>query len=235
MFKNAWAGNWNGRVPVGDTHQRAREVVRPTGTIMRGKFPSRKNGRMVDHEGLLERDAIILFEASHRVKCYREQPTSIFYHDGGSLRRYTPDFELVLDTGEVLIIEIKHTGSLAHGKVKHKIDCIKKHYRDFGINYLVLTEEVIRQEPRLSNLRQICAGAGRVWPTADVIHNALQQFYQRFPTTLQYANRILQQYDLNVYNLFVSGSLSIDLSRPITSETTVDIIKESDNAYFWIA
>jgi hypothetical protein len=31
---------------------------------MRGKFPSRKNGRMVHHEGLLELDAIYLFEAS---------------------------------------------------------------------------------------------------------------------------------------------------------------------------
>ncbi|NOT65666.1 MAG: transposase [Methylotenera sp.] len=235
MFKNAWAGDWNGRLPAGDTHQRAREVVRPTGTIMRGKFPSRKNGRMVDHEGLLERDAIILFEASHLVKRYREQPTSICYPDGGGLRRYTPDFELVLGTGEVVIIEVKHTGSLAHENVRHKLNSIEKHYQELGANFLVMTEKVIRQEPRLSNLRQICAGAGRIWPTSAAIQNALSIYHQHFPTTLYHANHMLQQYDLNVYCLFVSGALSIDLTRPITSETTVDIIKENDHAYFWLA
>ena len=96
MSKN-WTGTWRGILPFGDNHLRAREVVKPTGTIMRGNFPSRKNGRMVQHEGLLERDAIYLFEASYRIKQYREQPITIHYPDGARLRRYTPDFELVLD------------------------------------------------------------------------------------------------------------------------------------------
>jgi len=54
---------------------------------------------MVHHEGLLELDAIYLFETSPRVVRYREQPPTIHYADGAKLRRYTPDFELLLVTG----------------------------------------------------------------------------------------------------------------------------------------
>ncbi|WP_230369777.1 Tn7 transposase TnsA N-terminal domain-containing protein [Paludibacterium denitrificans] len=121
MSTNMWRGRWYGMSPQGDAHQRAREVVRPTGTIVRGKFPSRKNGRMVDHEGLLELDAIYLFECSPEIVRYREQPLTLTYPDGHRLRRYTPDFELVLRSGEIILVEIKPTRSLVNDEVQHKL------------------------------------------------------------------------------------------------------------------
>jgi hypothetical protein len=51
---NLWQGDWRGRNPNGNSHQRSREVIRHTGGIVRVKLPSRKNGRMVHNEGLLE-------------------------------------------------------------------------------------------------------------------------------------------------------------------------------------
>jgi len=119
MPKNLWKGMWNGCRPVGDIHQRSREVISPSGGIVRGKFPSRKNGRMVHHEGLLELEAIYLFETSPRIVRYREQPITINYPDGARLRRYTPDFELVLTTGEIVLIEVKPIRSLQHDEVRH--------------------------------------------------------------------------------------------------------------------
>lgn len=233
-MSNSWAGTWRGKSPQGDNHRRAREVVKPTGTIMRGKMPSRKNGRMVDHEGLLERDAIYLFEASFRIKQYREQPITIHYPDGNRLRRYTPDFELVLDTGEVLLIEIKHSDSLSDQKLIHKLDCIDRYLSQSGTTFLVLTEKVIRLEPRLTNLRQICAEAKRIWPTLDTVSIAINRYQQHFPTTLQHANNLLAPHGLNVQTLFVLGALTVDLSNAITPETIVNIIKENNNAQFWI-
>ena len=47
-----------------NAYRRAREVISPSGGIMRSKFPSRKNKRMVHCEGLLELDAAYLFEVS---------------------------------------------------------------------------------------------------------------------------------------------------------------------------
>jgi len=93
MTSNLWNGCWRGLTPAGDVHRRARNVITPSGGIVRGKFPSRKNGRMVHHEGLLELEAIYLFECSPCIIRYREQPVTIHYPDEAKLRRYTPDFE----------------------------------------------------------------------------------------------------------------------------------------------
>lgn len=79
MFKDARAGHWNEFTPVGDLHTRVRETIKPTGTILRVKVPSKKNGRMAHAESFLEREAIFLFEASHHVLRYREQPITIHY------------------------------------------------------------------------------------------------------------------------------------------------------------
>jgi hypothetical protein len=62
MSSNLWLGRWRGVTPAGDNHHRARNVITPLGSIVRGKFPSRKNGRMVHNEGLLELEAIYLFD-----------------------------------------------------------------------------------------------------------------------------------------------------------------------------
>jgi hypothetical protein len=69
---------------------------------------------MIHHEGLLELDAIYIFETSPRIVRYREQMPAIRYADGARLRRYTPDFEVVLDTGETITVEVKaaRTGRL---------------------------------------------------------------------------------------------------------------------------
>ncbi|WP_408283113.1 TnsA endonuclease N-terminal domain-containing protein [Paraburkholderia aspalathi] len=88
-------------------HTPARQVVRPTGGIFRGRFPSRKSGRSVAFESLIERDALLLFEFSRGVASCREQPYSIRYTFEGRSRKYTPDFELSLASGAVLLIEVK--------------------------------------------------------------------------------------------------------------------------------
>lgn len=132
MSSHKWQGTWRGQSPAGDTHQRSRIIVRPTGGIVRGKFPSRKNGRMIHHEGLLELDAIYLFEASPQIVRYREQPVTIKYPDGARLRRYTPDFELVLNTGEVVLIEVKPMRSLKDEEVIHRKKAVRISYHSFS-------------------------------------------------------------------------------------------------------
>lgn len=74
MTSNLWNGSWSGRMPAGDPHRRSREVISPSGGIMRSKFPSRKNGRLVHCEGMLELDAAHLFELHPRITaCVGEQ------------------------------------------------------------------------------------------------------------------------------------------------------------------
>jgi len=235
MSKNMWQGRWQGRSPAGDIHQRARNVISPSGGIVRGKFPSRKNGRMVHHEGLLELDAIYLFETSPEIIRYREQPTPIHYPDGAKLRRYTPDFELLLVTGESVTIEVKPTRFLEEEKIRHKFNRIEEYTRRSTIPFVILTEKIIRQEPRLSNLRCVYHGAARVPPTTDAAQIALNNYGGQFPASIKTARALLAEWRIEPFSLLLAGLLRCPLVTPITLDTPINISTETDNGWFWIA
>lgn len=121
MSSRLWTGRWSGSAFDGDVHRRSREVINPSGGIMRCKFPGRKNRRLVHCEGLLELDAAYLFEAHPRVVRYREQPAPFLFPDGERVRRYTPDFELTLDNGQAIWVEVKPTRSLADKEIRREM------------------------------------------------------------------------------------------------------------------
>lgn len=230
-----WCGLWNGRTPDGDAHQRARTVVRPTGGIVRGKFPSRKNGRMVHHEGLLELDAIYLFETSHRIVRYREQPMTLHYPDGARLRRYTPDFELVLDSGDVVLVEVKPIRSQRDSEVRHKLDCIAAHLHCTKRSFVILDEGHIRLEPRLSSLRWILHRAARIPPTDEAARAAVMRFQKKFPMSLREASVCFAVNNVDPYSLLLSGRLHCSLGAPMSLDTPIHLIEETNHAWFWIA
>lgn len=235
MPDHLWQGRWRGRTPAGDSHQRAREIVRPTGGSVRGKFPSRKNGRMVQHEGLLELDAIYLFETNHRIVRYREQPITLTYPDDARLRRYTPDFELVLDTGETVLIEIKHSRSLLDPDVRHKLDCIAEYLRRSDRPFVVLDDRCIRQEPRLTSIRWIYHQAARVPPTRAAARAALLRHGADFPMPFHTASTRLSVSKVDSYSLLLAGWLHCGLNAGVSLDTSIHLAKEPDNVWFWIA
>ncbi|WP_031430340.1 TnsA endonuclease N-terminal domain-containing protein [Methylomicrobium agile] len=235
MSKNLWQGAWRGNRPDGDVHKRARNIITPSGGIVRGKFPSRKNGRMVHHEGLLELEAIYLFETSPNIVRYREQPVTIHYPDETRLRRYTPDFELVLTTGEIIFIEVKPTRSLQHGDVQHKLDRVAEYMRRSETAFVILTDQVIRQEPRLSNLRWIYHRASRVPPSSDALAVAINKYRNQFPLSLTAAANLFDVGGIDPYSLLLAGHLRCSLEQPISHETLITIDLEADNGWFCIA
>lgn len=235
MPRNLWKGTWRGQSPNGDVHERARNVISRSGAIVRGKFPSRKNGRMVQHEGLLELDAIYLFEASHRIVRYREQPLTLHYPDGARLRRYTPDFELVLDTGEIVLIEVKPFSSLCVPEVQHKLYCITKHLKRIGHSFVILDDRRIRYEPRLSNLRWTYHQAARIPPSYDAASAAITKYSAEFPMSLRAASARLLASKVDPYSLLLSGWLSCSLETPVSLDTLVRLAEETCYVWFWIA
>lgn len=236
MSTQFWGGLWNGRKPAGDTHRRSREVISPSGGIMRGKFPSRKNGRMVHHEGLLELDAIYLFEASPAIEGYREQPTQITYPDGNRIRRYTPDFEVRLVDGRVVLVEVKPTAALASVETAHKLARIAEHMRRSGQPFVVLTEQVLRREPRQSNVRTICHRAPRVLPSPRLARIALERCIAHLPTTLIEATAHFALHNIDPYSLLMTGLLRCPLEEaPIGLTTCITPTTEADDGWFWLS
>lgn len=235
MPSNLWQGRWQGRAPKGDTHHRARQVISPSGGIVRGKFPSRKNGRMVHHEGLLELEAIYLFETSPLIVRYREQPETIHYPDGARLRRYTPDFELVLSSGKVVLIEVKPVRSLQDEEVRHKLDRIAEHMQRSATPFIILTDAVIRQEPRLSNLRWVYHRAARVPPSPDAVALAASRYRSRFPLAIHAAANLLGECGIDPYSLLLAGLALCPLHERLTPETLIHLTEETHDAWFYLA
>ncbi|WP_298393894.1 TnsA endonuclease N-terminal domain-containing protein [uncultured Azonexus sp.] len=130
----------------------SRNVITRRGRGFRGKFPSRKLGRMVAGESITELDGILLLEFSPGVASYREQPALIRYCDGESVREYYPDFEVVLISGEVIHLEIKTAKELTKPIVQAKYRAIAADYTRRQHGFRILTDEEIRQGTLYENL-----------------------------------------------------------------------------------
>lgn len=215
-----------------DTHYRSREVISPSGGIMRCKFPSRKNGRLVHCEGLLELDAAYAFELHPGIARYREQPTKIDFADGARVRRYTPDFEITLSSGEVVLIEVKPKLSLVHQDVQHRLRCVEDHMRRHHRPFALLSDDVLRQEPRRTNLRQIFHGLTRPFPTREAATSALRRCAGGLPAPLSHASAALAAAGMQTYDLMFMGLLRCDLAVPLTPSSSITITKEDDDGWF---
>lgn len=208
------------------THIRARKVITRSGTIVRGKFPSRKNGRMVHHEGLLELDACYFFELAPSVVEYREQPRKMDYPDGTRVRSYTPDFLLTLRSGEELVIEIKHSEVLARPDVEDKYNKIASHLQRQGTAYVIITERLLRDQPRLRNLKKMCGALTFPRPSDALIANVISPLLKKSPLTISNLERYLEPRGLQAADLLASGYLHLDLNKDVCAETIVFLFKE---------
>jgi hypothetical protein len=207
-------------------------VLRSTGGIVRGKFPSRKTGRMAHYEGLLELDALYLFETSPLIASYTEQPVRIYYPDGARLRRYTPDFHLTLADGQEVLIEVKPAANAAHPDTRHSLSQIGAHFSRTGQAFELLTDTVIRIEPRLSNLKIIYHEAARIRPKLLKGEVALRRLAASFPMEIHKAQVALAAYSLDPYSLLIAGQLVCDLSMPMNANTLLNLNLENGHEWF---
>lgn len=227
-----WRGTWNGRAPDGLAHDRARTIVRPTGGILRGKFPSRKTGRMVHHEGMLELDAIYHFETSPLIAYYTEQPQTVQYADGGRLRRYTPDFEIGLLNGESVLIEIKPEKFANEPDTRHKLEKVGQHFARHDQKFLVITDKALQAGPRVESLRKIYHLAPRRSLNRLYCLTKLQSLQPVFPIPVAEAVTILRQAGLDPYSLLMAGLATCDLSEPFGDTSILKLTKEESHAWF---
>lgn len=135
----------------------SRKVVTRSGRKFRGYFPSRKLNRMVEWESLLERDAILYFEFSPGIINYQEQPEVIFFDQGGEMHRYHPDFAITLKDGRVIYIEVKPWRCFDDPELVERFGAIKGHYAKQDKQFRILTDRLLRKEPKLSNLKMLAS------------------------------------------------------------------------------
>lgn len=147
-----------------------------------GGFASRKNGRMVGFESLLEKEFMILLEFDDTVERFEEQPVSIPVP--GRKRKapsYVPDvlahYKPRVPGGKSrkpVLYEVKHTTDLEKNKLKYrpKFAAARQFAKDQGWEFRIITEKEIRT-PYLANLKFL-REYRNIEPERDTIRQVIQ-------------------------------------------------------------
>ena len=200
---------------------RVRKVIRRGSKRTTGKFPTLKpKKRSVHWESPLERDFLFLLEIDRDVISYREQPLKIKYVLDGKEHLYTPDY-LVERVNKKQLIEVKP---------KEKVQKYELIFRTVssicernGYEFVVVTEEQIRVQPRLNNIKFLWRySRTQITPQHQI---ACYEFFKnKKETTLDKVMDFFATTGIGkqvVYGLLYQGILEFDLNKRIDSGMAV--------------
>ncbi len=102
-----------------------------------GTFYSEKCKREIQYESGIELDFIKRLEKADQVLLYCEQPVRIPYMRGKIRQHTTPDFAVLLNTLNVVIVEIKPIEGLLENRVQMKAEGLIKYCHKMGFGLLL--------------------------------------------------------------------------------------------------
>lgn len=188
---------------------------------------------MVAYEQMLEADACLLFEMSPRVRRYREQPARVWFPDEEQIHRYTLDYELELIDGRRVLVEIKPENQLRRPEVRGRMDLIQEYMAKQEVPFLVLTDDTVRQQPRLHNLRVLWRDAPLAsTPDDSLCHITRRLVSARVETFGALTSRLSRGTALT---LFARGYATCSLASSVTNDTPISLAVEKDHVWFQIA
>jgi len=135
-----------------------------------GKFPSAKNREAIWYESKLERDFLYHLEYDRGVTVFQrsvewdEEEKKLkrkrveFFHLGKD-RHYTPDFLVTRDDGRRLAVEVKPETKAVQPKWVALFQAVAPKLQDWGYEFHVVTDRLIRSSPRLENLKLLFRSA----------------------------------------------------------------------------
>ncbi len=183
-----------------------------------GKFASVKTGRVAWYESLLEKDFMYLLDYDGDVSYWHEQPLRIRFSHGGKVHRYTPDLEVHRGAKKQLV-EVKPKVKVESGKWEILFRAASSICKQEGYEFLVVTDEIIRKQPRLENVKLLWKYARMpVLPQHQLICN---QFFQSRKGELVTLSELIQLFKLRdlppqtVYSLLFWRALDCDLMQPL--------------------
>ena len=117
-----------------------------------GKFPSLKMNTAIWWESQLERDYIYCLEIDPDVLGYHGQPFTIAYDNLDKRKKYTPDF-FVERQASLQVVEIKPSSKVEVFRNTNRFKQAANFCSLNNLEFVVLTEETIRVQPRLDNIK----------------------------------------------------------------------------------
>ncbi|MBR8206860.1 hypothetical protein, partial [Burkholderia vietnamiensis] len=121
---------------------------------------------------------------------------------------------------------------LAAPEIRAKFDRIEEHMHRLGLSFLVLTDELIRTQPRLTNLRRLRYEAPLSAVDYDAVRRSLRN---RACSDLSTLGKLISFLGSNVVvDLLMRGHATCSLDRPLDQNTPVNISLESKHEWFLI-
>lgn len=105
--------------------------------FIHGTFWSDKCKREVQYESGQELYLIKLLEISPKVEYYLEQPVIINYSRHGRERHYTPDFAILLDSGQCVLAEAKTLFEMTYAVTHRKMEALIEYCERHGFGFLL--------------------------------------------------------------------------------------------------
>jgi hypothetical protein len=195
-----------------------------------GKFASVKTGRVAWYESLLEKDFMYLLDFDRDVSHWHEQPLRIRLSHGGKAHRYTPDLE-VHRAAQKQLIEVKPKQEVDSGQWDVLFRAASSVCEQEGYEFLVVTDEVIRVQPRLENVKLLWKYARTpVLPQHQIICSQFFRSRKDEPVTLGDLIQIFTSKQVPVqtlYSLLFWGALDFDLMQPLDRDSRITIPSSS--------
>jgi len=189
-----------------------------------GKFASVKTGRVAWYESLLEKDFMYLLDYDRDVSYWHEQPLRIRFNHGGKVNRYTPDLE-VHRAAQKQLIEVKPKDKVDSGEWDVLFRAASSVCEQEGYEFLVVTDEIIRLQPRLENVKLLWKYARTpVLPQHQIICSEFFRSRKDQPVTLDDLIQIFTSKQVpmqTLYSLLFWGALEFDLMHPLDRDSRI--------------
>lgn len=184
---------------------------------------------------LLERDLRTLLGANPEIDCYAIEPHELRFfmpNDAGGfdLHGYVPDVVCRYRDGRIVVIDAKAVYFTRAKGWQRRAPFIEQAYLlDHGVPFVVLSEDVIRAEPRLSNA-QIMKRHRYIVSDEEALARVRDTIAELgTPTTVGALRRGASLESLPgscralsaLMNLALAGEISIEIARPFSDATIV--------------
>lgn len=209
---------------------KTRKITNTRSLKVIGKFPSLKMNTTVMWESQLERDYIYLLEIDTDIVAYCEQPFTIAYDRHNRRKKYTPDF----------LVERKCSKQVVEVKPKSKVESFVKSDRFLGIRnfcssngleFAIMTEETIRVQPRLDNIKLLYKYS-RVDLPWSIYTDCLNYFQKVKISTILETDKSLKGRGVtqsSLLKLLWNGFLLTDLMQPISPHSSIQLSLYASN------
>ena len=165
-----------------------------------------------------------LLDYDRDVSYWHEQPLRIRLSHGGKVNCYTPDLE-VHRAAQKQLIEVKPKDKVDSGEWDVLFRAASSICEQEGYEFLVVTDEIIRLQPRLENVKLLWKYARTpVLPQHQIICSELFQSRKDQPVTLDDLIQIFTSKQIptqTLYSLLFWGALEFDLMQPLDRDSRI--------------